>query len=122
MGLDSKQKLKSYIDREQIVSVLNDTKWQRLYDQLSAMDNYYIDFKRKDLDGEVPQEWQGDLHEQLGLWHKIEWLEIATDNNHTKELHSAIQCSGVPYTIEQGVYRIWGYLRQGVSPAWAQNT
>jgi hypothetical protein len=119
MGLDTKDKLNAYLQREQITSVLNDTKWKRLFDSLSAIDHYYLDFRRKDLDREETEIWKSDLYECFGLWHKIEWVEIRTEQDHIQELTNAIKNSGVPFSVSNGVFKIWGYLRKGKSPEWA---
>ena len=91
MSLDTKKKLKSYIEREQVVSVLNDTKWQKLFDSLRATEEYFLEFKRKDLDENEPDNWASDLYMQFGLWEKIEWIEIRTSPEYFIKLQSAIE-------------------------------
>ena len=43
-------RLARYIDREQLVSVMSDTKWQRLFDALKPIQGL-LDFRRKDVRG-----------------------------------------------------------------------
>ena len=118
MELDTRKKLYSYLEREKIVSVLNDTKWQKLFDCLKTTDNYYLDFRRKDLNSSESPNWNGDLYEVFGMWQIIEWMEIRTDRAHLPELNLAVKNSGVPYSKNNDILKVWGYLRPGVSPNW----
>jgi len=134
MELDTKSKLKRYIESANITSVLNNTKWERLFKELQKIE-YTLDFQRKDLDEEEPDSdyWDGDLYHVLGGgWEHIEWLNIRALISHRKGalvkpdiedntslLLNALVQSGAPYCLHKKGVRIWGYLRPGVSPEWA---
>ncbi len=132
MGLDTREKLKGYLEREKITSVLSDTKWDRLFEALKEIE-YTLDFRRKDLDRLEPDDifWESEIEYIFGLWQKIEWLdiraklayskgvlldEVIQDNTHL--LIKAIKKSGAPYCLSEEGVRIWGYLRPGINPEW----
>ena len=124
--------LKHYLESEQIVSVMNNTKWNRLFEELEHIADL-LRFRRKDLrDREsIPLHWGRDFYHVSGGQEVIEWLEISAvlerhrgqlaepsieDNSQT--LLAALHRSGVPYCVSENVIRVWGYLRPGISPDW----
>jgi hypothetical protein len=137
-----RQRLRAYIAREQLGSVMNDTKWERLLDALEPLYGF-LEFRRKDVREsrtEASSRWNGDMYEVFGRWENIEWLEIRADRcaryegalpptlppikaeDHTDDMLEALRAAGVPYErTEEGV-RIWGYLRPGTSPNWDHAT
>ena len=132
MDLNTKAKLIKYIEKNQIASVLNNTKWERLLEELRKIDGC-LDFQRKDLDEPEPEidRWDGDLYHVLGEWQQIEWLNIralvseskgillkpvVTDHIHL--LIEALTKAGIPFEMHNDGVRIWGYLRPGVNPKW----
>jgi hypothetical protein len=132
MELDTKSKLKRYIERENISSVLNNTKWERLFKELQEIE-FTLDFQRKDLDEAEPSpdHWDSDLYHVIGAWEQIEWLNIRAlislpngalvkpeIEDNTQLLIKALRQSGVPYCMNNDGIRIYGYLRPGVSPEW----
>ncbi|MFB2707326.1 DUF6678 family protein [Marinobacter shengliensis] len=133
MNLRLKSKLTKYLEENQISSVLNDSKWERLFELLREIEGA-LDFQRKDLDEPEPDEsyWDGDLYHVMGEWQRIEWLNIralvseskgallqpvVTDR--TDLLIQALEKAGTPFERLKDGVRIWGYLRPGVSPQWA---
>ena len=132
MKLDTKSKLIRYIERENISSVLNNTKWERLFKEFQKIE-FALDFQRKDLDEAEPNPdyWDSDLYHVMGGWEKIEWLNIRAFvshprgafvkpeiENNTPLLKVALRQSGVPYCMHNDGVRVWSYLRPGVSPEW----
>jgi hypothetical protein len=119
MGLDSNKKLKGYIEREQLYCVLNDTKWDKLFNCLEPYKNY-LDFQRKDLDEISPIEnkWNDDIYEIFGLSQKIEWLNIHIFKSHESDILDLIRKNNIPLSKQGENYRVWGYIRQGISPEW----
>jgi len=132
MELNNKSKILRYLEDENISSVMNDTKWERLFQELKKIE-WTLDFQRKDLDEtNIDTEyWDGDLYHVFGSHQKIEWLNIrallskqkgvlveSEIEDNTAILLEALETSGVPYSKHGSGVRIWGYLRQGVSPEW----
>ena len=126
-------KLRRYIEKNQITCVLNDTKWEQLFQSLKKIE-WTLDFQRKDLDEQDPEEsnWDSDIYHVMGESQNIEWLYIRaqvsehqgallkpkiTDN--TPLLLEAIKHANIPYSMHKDGVKIWGYLRPGVSPNWS---
>lgn len=125
-------RLKNYIEREQLSGVLNDTKWQKLFDALEPLQEK-LDFLRKDVrDAEnTKPRWDSDLYHVFGLWENIEWICIRAKlsipqgallepkiEDYTNELISVLKKTSIPYSRTADGIKIWGYLRSGVSPEW----
>jgi len=126
------ERLARCINREQLVSVMNDTKWQRLFNALQPME-CWLDFRRKDVreSDAASESWHTDLYHMMGGWRSIEWLDIRAREtiwpgflikpkivDKTATLIEAIKGAGVPFSRHENYIRIWGYVRPGVSPQW----
>ncbi len=129
-------RLARYIEREQLVSVMNDTKWGRLFSALAPIQGW-LDFRRKDVrgcddasrwGGDV---WCGDFYYSFGGENNIEWIDIRarleirrgalvkpTIEDKTPPLIEAVRSAGVPFSRLEDCIRIWGYIRPGISPEW----
>jgi len=128
------ERLARYIEREQLASVMSDTKWQRLFNVLEPIQGL-LDFRRKDVRGcdDAPESWCSDFYHMLGGWSSIEWLDIRAvrtiprgalvkpkTEDHTPLLIQAVRQAGVPFSRHEECIRIWGYVRPGVSPQWQE--
>jgi hypothetical protein len=127
-----KARLRSYIEREQLSGVLNDTKWQLLFESLRAIEGK-LDFLRRDVrDSDISEpRWDSDIYHVFGCWENIEWLCIRAKlsfpqgallppkiENFTNELIDAVKKIGIPYSKTEDGIKVWGYLRPGVGPEW----
>lgn len=128
------ERLVRYIEREQLVSVMNDTKWQQLFDVLEPIQGW-LDFRRKDVRGGEPESesWCSDLYMMLGNWRSIEWLDIRAERtiprgallepkieDTTALLIQSVKQAGVRFFQQEHCIRVWGYVRPGVSPYWKE--
>ncbi|MEO0964963.1 MAG: DUF6678 family protein [Planctomycetota bacterium] len=130
--LRDRDRLKSYIQREQLASVMNDTKWRRLIELLAAYKGG-CQFRRRSVRDSDTREsaWDPDFFHVFGGLEDIEWVEIdarveihrgqlinprVEDRN--LELRDALIEARIPFSIEEGVTRVWGYTRPGRSPDW----
>ena len=125
------ERLARCINREQLVSVMNDTKWQRLFNALQPIEGW-LDFRRKSVrESDASESWHTDLYHMMGGWSNIEWLDIRAIKaisrgalvkpkveDKTATLIEAVKGVGVPFSRHENYIRIWGYLRPGVSPQW----
>lgn len=121
-----------YIERQQLRSVMNDTKWSEAIEALGAIPKFRIHFRAKTLREEAPRpgHWESSFP-----WHVptpfayIEWLEIdpieriyrgaLVDDvviDRANEIMQALHAVHVPFSREGTTIRIWGYTRPGVGP------
>jgi hypothetical protein len=104
-----------YIEREQLCSVMNDTKWREAIEVLEAIPNFYPVVRFK-LVRDEPCEWHfwEDFRHEVGRPSAIEWLEIdpvqvpplkpPTDGramDYSDQIMEALQSVQVPYTHEE---------------------
>lgn len=124
----SADRLQRHIERHQLVSGMNATKWGELFRLLESV-QHPLSFRTKYVRETEPSHWHGDLYFALGGTHSIEWLELDAKisiprgvllppsiEDHTHALRSTLERAKIRYTIEDGVVRIWGYLRPGAPP------
>ncbi|MDR7377528.1 hypothetical protein J2X19_002207 [Rhodoferax ferrireducens] len=129
-------KLRRYLADQQLVSVLNTTKWKRLLDELCRED-LPLHFHRKDInESERPeQRWDGDIFHVFGDCEIIEWLEIRAKlsvsrgqllepeiHDFTDKLIAATRRAKVPFSLTHEGIRVWGYIRAGSDVQWATDS
>lgn len=127
-----RERLKRHIEREQLVPVLNDTKWRRLMRALEPLE-YTLDFRRKDVREDEPDldRWCSELHYMFGGWENIEWLDIRAilrihrgalvepeRQDNIELLMGAVRKTGVTFTRHDYGVRIYGHIRPGTSQEW----
>lgn len=130
--MKDKERLQAYIHREQLASVMCDSKWRRLVAVIRDVP-FGCGFWCKDVRWAVRDEpyWDGDIYHVFAATESIEWVEINTKErrsrgrllptvitDHTDELRAALLAANVPFSIENGNVRVWGYTRPGLSPKW----
>ncbi|QUM89140.1 hypothetical protein HWV03_10190 [Moritella sp. 36] len=126
--LKDRERLERYIVRESLISVMNNTKWEKLRtlmleeaERKPAWRVRCLRDKRK-----VEPQWDGDWFYHLPEYKHIEWLEIypinkehrghvlpdkVTDN--TEYFVSLLKNNSIPFSIEGESLRIWGYQWPG---------
>ena len=120
--LKQHDRLKKYIAREQLYSVLNDTKWRKLFNNLQPFAGSF-EYLRSDLKEEKATEnWIGDFYYSFAGWDHIHWLRIRP-NEHSEgmdllQLTDIVVKTGVPFTQSENYIEVWGYLYPGEKPEW----
>jgi hypothetical protein len=124
------ERLKRYIVREQLCSVMNNTKWREALAALQAIPHFHVRFRVKCLreDDPDPNQWDGSFPWHVPRFDSIEWLEIdpllrqyrgaLVDDvlvDFTEPVTQALRSVHVPYSIENSRIRIWGYTRPASS-------
>ena len=112
-----RERLARYIQREQLTSVMSNSKWRRVRQAIPQ--SLFLRFRVKNLRGDEPAPdcWEADYYHVFGCPESIEWLEIETQES-TQAVTEALRCHGIPFTLAPGGVRIWGYVRPGASPEW----
>lgn len=138
MDTPSKAQVRAYVEAEGITSVLNNTKWQRLFEILNESPINFR-YRRTDLDGNIfPKENSpptGEIAQIYGDFLIMEFLEVTAlvetrtgmltnpkIEDFTQELISLAHQAGVKFTeILHGV-KIYGYVRRSENPAFLERT
>ncbi|WP_173496573.1 DUF6678 family protein [Shewanella sp. ISTPL2] len=120
-----------YVNERQLSSVMNKTKWCELEKALNGSEDFipYVRYKLiydENPNADFTAVW---WHELLEIAETIEWLEIdpfkrewlgrlvadrVTDFSDV--VSAQLTQYSIPYSIENGMFRIWGYLRRDESP------
>jgi hypothetical protein len=118
---------------QQLVSVLNKTKWERLFEELRR-ESLPVDFRRKDINEAENSDgrWDGDIFHVFGGCEVIEWLDIRAKlsvsrgkllepeiHDFTTELVAAAKRAKIPYSVTHEGIRVWGYIGAGSNVQWA---
>ena len=126
--LEDRARLKRYIAREQLCSLMNDTKWRETMSLLQSIPNFHVRLRVKGVqeDTPPPAHWDGSFPWHLPTYESIEWLEIdplvrrrrgmLIDDlvvDFTAQLTQVLRSIPVSFTFENGAIRIWGYTRRG---------
>jgi hypothetical protein len=102
----------------ELIPVMNNTKWRELIAELRAGSEFNPKFRAKDVfgaDGYISQ-WDGELHYHIHPVQTIEWLELRSSSSNW--LFSFLTKHSIPFSLEGGIPRIWGYTRPGQQPMW----
>jgi len=118
-----------YVEREGLTSIMSNTKWRRMLQAIDSLP-FAVTFRFKDVrDAEAtPTDWDPDRAHNFGFLSSVEWLEIKplcseSGGSHgadesSLQLRQAMQNARLPFSIVDGHFRVWGYIRPGMSPAW----
>lgn len=132
MNIKNREKVREYVFKEGITSVLSDTKWKRLFTLLEDSPRFF-QYRRTGLDGSTfPEDgvsFTPELAQYWGDFWAIEWLDILSCREHsrgallkpdiedfTNELVALAHEAGVKFTMLDHGIRVWGYVRRGVDP------
>lgn len=120
-----------YVNEHQLSSVMNKTKWCELEKALNESEDFIPYVRYKLIYDENPNTGFTAVwwYELLEIAETIEWLEVdpfkrewlgrlvadrVTDFSDV--VSAQLAQYSIPYSIENGMFRIWGYLRRDESP------
>ncbi|GAB2899010.1 DUF6678 family protein [Microbulbifer echini] len=118
------------IDQRQLVSVMNKTKWRELCGSFSGSDSVSPEIRYKLIFGEsiygFSAVWWDEVFRDCVA---IEWMDFDPFNHEFRgqlvskkkieirnEIFEIFEKYNIPYSIEGGFYRVWGYIDRHVSP------
>jgi hypothetical protein len=118
-------RLRRYVQDQQLVSAMNDTKWRELRQLMierKPSPRYRLQCFLSPPEG--PESWEGDWHYHLPTFVWIEWLDIdpihRTWRGHlvddlkldmTADLITLLESHSIPFEMEGPLIRIYGYRR-----------
>lgn len=112
-------RLTKMIQRGEIYPVLNDTKWAELRSEmLAAPPEQAPQFRARSVfaPSHFCTAWDGEFYHHMQPVADIEWLELRASSS--EWLRNTLHKHNIPYSIENGVVRVWGYTRPGLLPKW----
>jgi hypothetical protein len=131
-----KSNVMNIVERKQLVSVMNDTKWLKLQFEINnnlafppAFISKYITDKMEpdtlDFEKQIPRyygNWLNYYEEGLPPLYNIEWLEVYPKfEKHqgqliqgqvidaSEEFEAILYKLNIPFDKKKGIYKIWGY-------------
>lgn len=122
------------IDRG-LSAFMSNTKWNRAFEALQSIAGYRARFRtRLVIDQKDPSEsWVEGFPFHVPTLSFIEWLEFDPivrtkrgallsdiETNFTLEIQRAFLGARIPFSMENGAIRIWGYVQSGSAPKFAE--
>lgn len=136
---DERRRHLALVEREQLASVMNDTTWEELTAAMGALQPL-PDWRCKEISAPGPGDWDAEWYYHLRPFHTIEWLEIGfvrpkrTPGRYAPapltpseraageaRVCATLSALGVPFSLENGLVRVWGYTGPGAQPVWAHS-
>jgi len=127
----SEERLAHYIERHQLVSAMNNTKWREVVAMLQSMPGFHVEFRVRCVQDllDAPVHRERSLPWHVPAYKAIEWLDIdpviswpsgALDcgrgRDFTEAVLTALKAIPVAVSLADGYSRIWGYYRRGCAP------
>lgn len=118
------------INRRQLVSVMNNTKWRELCQEFGERHSLNISVRYKLITSDqvlgFSPVWWDELFAESSA---IEWLDFDPvvkehrgrliadkETDVSDEILAVFKKYGIKYTIQGSYFRVWGYLKPGVDP------
>lgn len=124
--MKDRERLDRYIVREQLISHMNNTKWDELRELMVELGNESPLYRVQCLREPPSQGWDGDWYYHLPMYKSIEWLDIDPilrerrgqliknkKMDYTQRYVNLLKENHIPFSFEGLYIRIWGYQRPG---------
>lgn len=113
------KRLSAMVKRGDILPVLNHTKWAELRaEMLAAPQGQCPRFRGRSVF--APEgfctEWDGEFYFHMYPVADLEWIDLQASSQDW--LRAALRRHSIPYSLEAGIVRVWGYTRPGSQPDW----
>lgn len=136
MDIHSKKQVMDYVSNEGLTPVLNNTKWNRLFELLKSNGSFF-QYRSKNINGayfpEDGTSYTPEIEQYWGNFLAKEWLEIVSIRSHsrgallkpeiedfTKEAVRIAHEAGVKFTMTENGIKVWGYVRKSEHPEFVQ--
>lgn len=113
------QRIHGMVRRGELHPVMNNTKWAELRtEMLSAPPEQAPKFRARSVlaPPEFCTDWDGEFYYHVHPIADIEWMELQAASAFW--LREALLRHNIPYSVEAGVVRVWGYTLPGIQPEW----
>ena len=118
------------IDSRQLVSVMNKTKWKELCDSFSESIDFTPSVRYKCITSDevtgFSLVWWNEMFRESAAF---EWLDIDPvkrerrgrlvsdrETDYSDTVIGILKKYNIPYSIEEGCYRVWGYISKNENP------
>jgi len=101
-----------------ILPVMNNAKWARLIKAMINTPQMNPEFRLHSVlaSDDYSTAWDGEWHYHVHPVAEIEWIELRAISQDW--LLSTLRTHSLPFSVDDGVPRVWGYIRPGVQPHW----
>ncbi|MDQ0028107.1 hypothetical protein J2X90_005960 [Variovorax paradoxus] len=113
------KRLAGMVMRGELHPVLNHTKWAELRtEMLAAPSEQHPQFRARSVFSppDFRTAWDGEFYYHVHPVADLEWMELQAASS--TWLRDTLQRHSIPYSLEAGVVRVWGYTRPGPQPEW----
>jgi len=119
------------INERGLASFMNDTKWKSAIMALQSISGYQVKFRTRLVtdSNDPPNHWEGGFPWHVPIFEFIEWLELDSivrtkrgnlladhEENFEPAIARALVQARIPFSLESGTVRIWGYVQPGSMP------
>lgn len=113
------KRLAAMVKRGELHPVLNHTKWAELRSEmLSAPNGVSPKFRARRVFSPPGfcTDWDGEFYYHIHPAADLEWIELKAVSQ--EWLLMALRRHTIPYSLEDGVVRVWGHTRPNKQPVW----
>ncbi|MCD2166145.1 DUF6678 family protein [Comamonas koreensis] len=114
-----KKRLVTMVQRGDLHPVLNHTKWAELRSEmLAAPMEAHPRFRVRTVFSPPGfcSDWDSEFYYHIHPVEEREWLELKSAS--AAWLHEVLRRNSIPFSVEDGVVRVWGYTHPGLQPQW----
>lgn len=134
INTNSKAQVIELVEKEGLIGVMNNTKWNKLFDALNEFDEL-ISFRATYIDGSTFPEsdasfpFTSELAQIWGNFKALEYVEINTQTSysegallkptityHSDQVISICAKQNAKFSLTENGIKIWGYFRHGQLP------
>ncbi|WP_154660621.1 DUF6678 family protein [Pseudomonas cremoricolorata] len=114
----AKKTIRRLLTAGSIYPVMNNTKWAELIQAMLDAPHMNPAFRLRGI--LAPRDhctgWDREWHYHIHPVAEIEWLEIQAGS--LDWLLSTLRKHHIPFSLEAGIPRVWGYTKPGMQPLW----
>jgi hypothetical protein len=121
--MEDVDRTRRHILREGLCSCMNDTKWQELVEAVRSQLDFTPRYRQKHVRADEPTDWDREWFYHLRPYSVVDWVDIdpfdrSSDSpaDRTASIEEMLRRIQIPFSRENGIIRVWGFVRPGSSP------